>query len=233
MSEIIHILANYESRLADILRGRLPGYFIIRQHPVMPSSRILGSGRILLIDLGNPPREAHSDDVLSLSIGREVWLVYGDGQVSAHWLEAVHHNNVFLSYCGEERTQRGVQSLITSLLHRLAGPDSEEITRLVMAKEPNLKEELVHAVCAHPWLIRRPRNLAATLGRTLGYVKAQVHRFGYQRVEHFITHVRWVGFRQLLEVRGLPQQSAQYLMGIADKSNLRKQLRRATTRRND
>jgi hypothetical protein len=58
-------------------------------------------------------------------------------------------------------------------------------------------------------------------------VKRTLSGLGFQRVEHFMTYVRWVAFEQILAAHRLRPSLASRLAGITDLSNLKRQLSRA------
>lgn len=108
-------------------------------------------------------------------------------------------------------------------------PEPAAITALVLAREPALAPlgALVQLVCERPWHIRRPRDLAAACGHSVRTVRRQVGRVGFLRVEHFLTCVRHVALEQLATCLQLSLPAARRLVGIADRANARRQLRRA------
>jgi hypothetical protein len=108
-------------------------------------------------------------------------------------------------------------------------PAGGAIASLVLQREPALASlaTLVHLVCERPWQIRRPRDLAAACGHSVRTVRRQVARVGFLRVEHFLTCVRHVALEQLSACLHLTLPQARRLVGIADRANARRQLRRA------
>jgi hypothetical protein len=123
----------------------------------------------------------------------------------------------------------GFDAVATALLRRIVGPTGPEIAALVLAREPGLADvaPLVRVVCERAWEVRHPRQLAAALGTRLTTVKRTLAGLGFERVEHFMTYVRWVAFEQITSAHRLRPSHAGRLAGITDLSNLRRQLNRA------
>jgi hypothetical protein len=108
-------------------------------------------------------------------------------------------------------------------------PAGSAIASLVLQREPALAslDTLVRLVCERPWQIRRPRDLAAACGHSVRTVRRRVAKVGFLRVEHFLTCVRHVALEQLSTCLHLTLPQARRLVGIADRANARRQLRRA------
>jgi hypothetical protein len=90
----------------------------------------------------------------------------------------------------------------------------------------------VAIVCAHPWLVRRPRDLADLSHTSLRILKLDCLNLGFTRVEHFIVYVRAIAYEQLV-ARGLSARDARRISGFSDPSNMRRHLRRALRRSPD
>jgi RND family efflux transporter MFP subunit len=225
----LHVVAPDRSALVAVLEERLGRHTRVRHHATLPPVRTLGSADLLVIDLDDGRHSPDPRQLLPLLARLEVWLVYGDCTVSAHWLDAARWPNVHFVHCDEMERAAGLQSLTASLLQRVAGPSSAEIAALVLAREPGLEEvePLVRAVCEGPWEVRHPAQLAAAAAISLAAVKRTLEALGFDRVEHFITYVRWVVFEQLVGVHRLRVPLARRLAGIGDPSNLRRQMERA------
>ncbi|MDP3938066.1 MAG: hypothetical protein Q8R92_08005 [Deltaproteobacteria bacterium] len=225
----LHVVAPDRSALVAVLEERLGRHTRVRHHARPPPVRTLGSADLLVVDLDDGPHSRDPRQLLPVLARLEVWLVYGDCTVSAHWLDAARWPNVHFVYCGEKERAAGLQSLTASLLQRVAGPSSAEIAALVLAREPGLEEvePLVRAVCEGSWEVRHPAQLAAAAAISLATVKRTLEALGFGRVEHFITYVRWVVFEQLVRVHRLRVPLARRLAGIGDPSNLRRQMERA------
>lgn len=70
------------------------------------------------------------------------------------------------------------------------------------------------------------RDLAFRAGIQRSVLRAQCARIGLQRVEHFITLVRWLAFEFLTGTREMSAGRARVVVGISDPSNFRRQLGR-------
>ncbi|HWO88002.1 MAG TPA: hypothetical protein VNL98_02510 [Gemmatimonadales bacterium] len=104
----------------------------------------------------------------------------------------------------------------------------EELTRRYPRLLP--ARDLVELVCADPWLVRRPRDLAARAGLDLRELRGRVRELEFRRVEHFILFVRLALREYLVTTRRVRPHTAHLLVGISDLSNLRRQVRRASPR---
>jgi hypothetical protein len=206
------------------LEERLGRHARVLHHAGLPGAKAVRSTDILVIDLDDAPESPDAATLLPLLTRLEVWLVAGARAVSPGWLEAVRWPGVKLTH-GEE----GFDAVATALLRRIVGPSGSEIAALVLAREPGLADvaSLVRAVCERAWEVRHPRQLAAALGTRLTTLKRTLSALGFERVEHFMTYVRWVAFEQIMAAHRLRAPLASRLAGITDLSNLRRQLSRA------
>ncbi|MDP3911348.1 MAG: efflux RND transporter periplasmic adaptor subunit [Gemmatimonadales bacterium] len=193
--------------------------------------RTFGPEDLLVIDLDDPSQMPDPRRLLSLLSHHDIWLAYGDRTIAARWLDTIHWPNLYFVHCDGMDRAAGLRTLVSSVLQRVVGPTAQDLTSLVLARDPGLApaRELTQAVCERPWDIRWPAQLAAAVGRPLRAIKRALHPLGFSRVEHFITFVRWVAFEQLVAVRRLSVSRAKRLAGIADSSNLRRQLARVRT----
>jgi hypothetical protein len=206
------------------LEERLGRHARVQHHVGLPGAKAVHSADILVIDLDDAPESPDAPNLLPLLTRLEVWLVAGERPVSPGWLDAVRWPGVKLTH-GEG----GFDAVASALLRRIVGPGGPEIAALVLAREPGLAEvaPLVHAVCERAWEVRHPRQLAAALGTRLPALKRTLSALGFERVEHFMTYVRWVAFEQIMAAHRLRAPLASRLAGITDLSNLRRQLDRA------
>lgn len=223
----LHVVARGRTTLFTLLNEHLGRAVRIRQHLTVPPVRTLGSADVLIVDLDDLQHQPIPRNLLPFLDQHEVWLAYGNGSVSAQWLEAAHWPNLHFVHCDTMSRAAGLRTLVASLVKRFLGPSGDEIAGLVLAREQRLRsvDPLVRAICASPWEIRHPSQLATTVGIGLSTIKRSLSELGFSRVEHFITYVRWSAFEQLV-ARGLRIPVAQHLTGIADRSNQRRQLDR-------
>jgi hypothetical protein len=220
----VHVVASARTSLLKGLEERLDGHAHVQHHVGLPGAKTVRSTDILVIELDGAPESPDAATLLPLLTRLEVWLVAGTRAVSTGWLDAVRWPGVKLTH-GEG----GVDAVATVLLRRIMGPSGSEIAALVLARERGLADvaQLVRAVCERAWEVRHPRQLAAALGTRLATVKRTLSGLGFQRVEHFMTYVRWVAFEQILAAHRLRPSLASRLAGITDLSNLKRQLSRA------
>ena len=133
-------------------------------------------------------------------------------------------------HCDAAERSSGFDTVAAALTRRIVGPSGSEIAALVLASESGLTGDIaamVRVVCERSWELRHPKQLAAALGMRLPAVKGALAALGFERVEHFMTYVRWVAFEQIMAVHRLKAPLASRLAGITDLSNLRRQMSRA------
>jgi hypothetical protein len=222
----VHVVASARTSLLTGLEERLEGHAHVQHHVELPGAKTVRSTDILVIDLDDTPESPDAATLLPLLTRLEVWLIAGQRAVSPGWLEAVRWPGVKLTHSD---AAGGFDAVATALLRRIVGPSGPEIAALVLAREPGLAEvaPLVRAVCERAWEVRHPKQLAAALGTRLTTVKRTLAGLGFERVEHFMTYVRWVAFEQITSAHRLRPPHAGRLAGITDLSNLRRQLNRA------
>ena len=229
----VHVVASARTSLLTGLEERLGSHARVQHHVALPGAKAVHSTDILVIDLDDAPDSPDAPNLLPLLTRLEVWLVAGERAVSPGWLDAVRWPGVKLTHCDTTERAAGFDTVASALLRRIEGPTGPEIAALVLAREPGLAGEgggiapMVRVVCERSWEVRHPKQLAAALGMRLTAVKRELSRLGFDRVEHFMTYVRWVAFEQIMAVHRLRAPLASRLAGITDLSNLRRQLNRA------
>jgi hypothetical protein len=227
----VHVVASARTSLLAGLEQRLQGHAHVQQHAGLPSPKAVRSTDILVIDLDEAAESPDAATLLPLLTRLEVWLVAGERAVSPGWLDAVRWPGVKLTHSAATGAEQGggLDAVATALLRRIAGPSGTEIAALVLAREPGLVEvaPMVRVLCERAWEVRHPRQLAAALGTRLTTVKRTLVGLGFERVEHFMTYVRWVAFEQIMAAHRLRAPLASRLAGITDLSNLRRQMSRA------
>lgn len=161
------------------------------------------------------------------------WLlvVLAESQaVPARVVEALHHANARLVVLRQAEIV-DYNPVIAHLEHHLIRPaEPWDLVEAVLLSAPMLAplRELVATVLAHPWRIRRPRDLAIVSRCTRGELKRRCADAGLTRVEHLVSLVRWLGFDHLVKVRHMAPWRARLIVGVPDRSNLLRQVARAT-----
>jgi len=194
-----------------------------------PSS--ISTHDLVIVDLTvshNPPPPR---TVTSLLDHVEVWLVVGGMPVDPGWVDRARHPRVRVISINTVIGDQAYKALITALLERYAGPLYEIDAERLLELEPALRPvaPYVRLVCGHPWLVRRPRDLADLAHCSLRTLKLHCLAIGFTRVEHFILYVRAIAYEQLI-ARGLHARDARRLSGFTDPSNMRRHVRRALRR---
>lgn len=227
----VHVVASARTSLLAGLEERLGRHARVQHHIALPSPKSVHSTDILVIDLDDAGESPDAANLLPLLTRLDVWLVAGARGVGPGWEDAVRWPGVKLTHCDSAERSAGFDTVAASLLRRIVGPTGEEIASLVLAREPGLTGEeiapMVRVVCQRSWELRHPKQLAAALGVRLPALKRTLAELGFERVEHFMTYVRWVAFEQIMAVHRLRAPLASRLAGITDLSNLRRQLGRA------
>ncbi len=227
----VHVVASARTSLLAGLEERLARHARVQHHTTLPSAKTVHSTDILVIDLDNAPESPDAHNLLPLLTRLDVWLVAGERGVGSGWVDAVNWPGVKLTHCDAAERESGFDTVASALLRRIVGPTGPEIAALVLAREPGLAGEqiapMVRVVCERSWELRHPKQLAAAMGQRLLAVKRLLAEIGFERVEHFMTYVRWVAFEQIMAVHRLRAPLASRLAGITDLSNLRRQLSRA------
>lgn len=223
----LHVVAPHCKTLAAILHRHVGRFARVREHTILPLCSTVPTGDILVVQL---------DSTIALEPrrlgpflnGHEVWLAYSEGRISARWLEMPHSPNVHFVHCESLDHESGCRALATALEQYFLESEATNIVGLVTANEPRLNavQDLVRTICEHPWQVRRPADLAAKTGKHLVHIKRAIASLDFKRVEHFITYVRWVAREQLVVVKRIQPAIAEHLTGIADRSNLRRQVAR-------
>ena len=226
----VHVVASAHTSLLAGLEGRLGRHARLQHHVALPGPKAVHSTDILVIDLDDAPESPDAHTLLPLLTRLEVWLVAGERGVSPSWQDAVRWPGVKLTRCDTAERASGFDTVASALLRRIVGPSGSEIAALVLASESGLTGDIaamVRVVCERSWELRHPKQLAAALGMRLPAVKHSLAALGFERVEHFMTYVRWVAFEQIMVVHRLKAPLASRLAGITDLSNLRRQMSRA------
>ena len=89
-------------------------------------------------------------------------------------------------------------------------------------------DDLVQAVLNNPFGIRTARQLAEALRTTVAALEARCAPLHLTCLEHLITLVRWLSVEYLVNECHLTVCEAMYVLGIRDRSNFRRQWRRAS-----
>jgi len=227
----VHVVASARTSLLAGLEERLGRHARVQHHVALPGAKAVHSTDILVIDLDDAAESPDAHNLLPLLTRLEVWLVAGERGVGPGWQDAVRWPGVKLTHCDTTERATGFDTVASALLRRIVGPTGTEIAALVLAREPGLTGEeispMVRVVCERSWELRHPKQLAAALGIRLPALKSSLAQLGFERVEHFMTYVRWVAFEQIMAVHRLRAPLAGRLAGITDLSNLRRQMSRA------
>jgi len=227
----VHVVASARTSLLAGLEERLAQHARVQHHTTLPSAKTVHSTDVLVIDLDDAAESPDAHNLLPLLTRLDVWLVAGERGVGSGWADAVNWPGVKLTHCDAAERESGFDTVASALLRRIVGPTGPEIAALVLAREPGLAGEqiapMVRVVCERSWELRHPKQLAAAMGQRLLAVKRLLTEIGFERVEHFMTYVRWVAFEQIMAVHRLRAPLASRLAGITDLSNLRRQLSRA------
>ncbi len=161
--------------------------------------------------------------------GMELVLLLDDTQaVPASWLDYVASRRV------ETMTTGGAgptaYSKLAAMLRLRVERRRRGLVRAVVQRLPPPADKLADFVpylLRDPWAVRRPRDVAEAAGISCRELKQRCVDAGLERAEHLITVVRWLAFEHLTTEERLDRQRALDAVGVGDRSNFRKQVRRA------
>ncbi len=226
----IHVLARSSAGAFHALEAELPSAVPLCHWESMPPRHRVAQGDLLIVDLDDlPPGMGPGTLWRDGRAGVYLWLVTGDRPVAAGWLRLVYGGAAAVLHCPQMARLGGYAPLVAEVQVLLGEHGPLELARDVVRRAPILRrvEHLVEAVCRCPWEVRRPRDLARAVGVDPSQLRQLCRRVGFARIEHLIVFVR----AAMLEVLGrrsrVSRRLARHLAGVADPSNLRRQLSRA------
>jgi hypothetical protein len=226
---VIFLIANSKAPLHPLLSQGLGHVATVLFWGSAVQRLSVKSCSVVVVDLldGGPPIQPCA--LLPLASGATVWLVAGPRPVASDWLDLAHEPGVHVERCPPERVTEGLERVVAAIERALRGPTLQQLAALVLQREPRFlgAAELLTPILEHPWEIRHPRQLALRTGQSLSRLRETCRTLGFQRAEHFIVAVRMVAAEELMARDRLQPYAARRLVGIADLSNFRRQLRRA------
>lgn len=199
-----------------------------------PGPSAVAVNELVIVDLTATHSPVQPQTVTALLDRVEVWLAVGVAPVDPGWVDRARHARVRVIRVGTGGAGHLYDALISGLLERYRWPTCQIDAVRILTLEPSLRpaEPYVAVLCAHPWLVRRPRDLADVAHTSLRTLKLDCLALGFTRIEHFIIYVRAIAYEQLV-ARGLSSRDARRLSGFSDPSNMRRHLRRAMRRSPD
>lgn len=227
---IVYVVSGSPASIASCLQGTGVGrdaWMELRTTTRLPPAREKQEQDVVVIDLLYPspglcPPNATKDH------GRLYVLVVARQQsIPVAWVEFAILGSVELLTI--EPNSLKPFAPVAAAVERLRGrAPPPQVAGEVVMRNPCLRdlEDLVSTVLSFPWQIRQPRDLAFRAGIQRSVLRAQCARIGLQRVEHFITLVRWLAFEFLTGTREMSAGRARVVVGISDPSNFRRQLGR-------
>ena len=186
---------------------------------IIPDSLVVIDARKRL--LAEPPALRGADTDILVVVAR-------DTQVPAGWLEFLRRPDVQLVQAGHD-ADSCFNRLALLLRPRVAGHQETLIGAVVAGNRELLGrlEREVRAILSDPWGVRTPGDLAACVGTSVEFLGQRCARLGLRRVEHLLTLVRWLAFEHLVSRLGFKTRTALACVGMRDRSNFRRQWRRA------
>lgn len=231
MGAIVHLVCDPGNSLVAALRAGLVGRARLRVWGRLPPPDECAIGDLLVIDLEDVGARSPSPKTAASLQRAQVILAFGEHSLDPWWAEAMRDPAISAVRLSGSERRRSVRSVVTLVLQELRGPLPDAVTELVLSREPTLRplSACVASVCEHPWDIRRPADLAASVHLSLRVVRHHCRALGFSRVEHFILCVRMVAYEQLVARARVTPKLARRLVGLTDDwSNLRRQVKRAT-----
>ncbi len=149
-------------------------------------------------------------------------------RVPAAWLAVAHEPRVelLLASSGDSIDEARLRGTVARVLEHAR----ERVVAGVLRRCRSLfqeRESVVRALVADPWGIRLPRDLARALGVSLAELKHTCLPTQLSRPQHVLTLVRWCAYEFLTLEAHLSPVRALEAVGVRDRSDFRRQLRRA------
>lgn len=226
------MLVHQAGLFSSAVRSALSATADVRVWEGLPPARAVAATDIVVVDLDPLAGTIDPGRLRSFLTHASLFLVVGDRPIEPEWVELTSNPHVRTIRCGAGARATGSLPIVAELAAKLRGPSAEQVATLVLDPEPALRPlaHLVGTICADPWRVRRPRDLAHLSEGSLAQVKKSCASVGFSRVEHFIICVRAVAYEQLVARSRVPMAVARQLAGLRDVSNLRRHLRRALAR---
>lgn len=233
MLAAVHYVAPAKSLSISELRQALRNIVGISQARVVLSRDVACRGPILrdaiiVLDLDG----ATADNLKTMPAQRpsEGYLVVvaADWPIPASWIRFFQQPEVQVLLV-PERSWWIHPHLLAALRGRFGGLQAE-LVDAVNQRSGGLFQglsDVVAAIIRDPRTIRRPGDLAAALRIPREELERRLEPLMLGRVEHVLTAVRWLAFEHLTAARGWKVKEALHAVGIRDRSNLRRQWRRA------
>jgi hypothetical protein len=194
----------------------------------LPSVREIVWRSVIVVDLRNGP-DAVASALQTVELGAPSWVLIAESTqaVPASWLAVAHERNVQLLYISptdaldEPQLRAAVTAAQDQNLERLVAGVSQRCGGLFWGLD-----DLVRALVRDPWGIRRPHHLASALGISASKLRRMCAPLRQCRLEHVVTLVRWCAYEFLtLDCHVSPARALEPV-GVKDRSNFRRQVRR-------
>lgn len=229
----IHVISATRTGPAFAIDSLLGPRARVVRHSTWPAQGAFGGTDLVVLDLDDLPAVPVTFPLTTVQLWPRkvsVYLVAGEKAVAPGWLGIALQSGVQLINCSREERSKGFKPLVTRLVGHLDGPSAVDLTASILRHEPRLAsaEVMILSICASPWQVRRPVDLARATGWSVLLVKRMCRALGFTRIEHFITQVRMLALEAVVGGGSrVPLPLARNLVGITDPSNLRKQAKRA------
>jgi len=186
---------------------------------------------VLVIDLRDPhPVEPVESSRLGQGLAAAGVVLIGASKqsVPAGWLEVARQPNVqlLLTSPGDKMDEARLRSTVLQVLERSVERAVAGALRRCGHRFETF-QDLVRAVVADPWGIRRPRDLARVLGVSLPALRHMCEPLGLGRTDHVLTYIRWCAYEYLTVECHMSSARALEAVDVRDRSNFRRQVRRA------
>ncbi|MGD2135758.1 MAG: hypothetical protein PVF27_06340 [Gemmatimonadales bacterium] len=201
----------------------------VRPLAALPSVTELGWGCVVVVDLRDG-LDAVAAAVNARAIGATAWVLIARSEqaVPAPWLEVAHEENVQLLFVPSDDALD--EARLRAAVAAVREHNERRVVAGVLRRCGDLfsgLDDVVRVVLHDPWGIRRPHQLASALHLSVSRLRRRCARVGVPRLEHVITLVRWCACEFLISDCGMRSARAQEAVGVHDRSNFRRQVRRA------
>jgi hypothetical protein len=218
--------------LARELRQGCIGYAEVKALPDGPSGTVPASGDVLVVEAARPPTFLARGASRRVRRGVHMVLVTTRGAPVPTWTGWALPPPTMIVSCNRAAPGYGFGRAAVAVARLVGAPSAAQLTREIVEARPRLGllADLLRAVCEDPWVVRRPRDLAASAGVNRNDIVRRCERAGFARAEYFIAIARAELFRCLMECHGRRPMAACQLSGIGDRTNFRRVVARAKRR---
>jgi hypothetical protein len=191
-----------------------------------PSSSSLSTS-LLLLDLDRVDSSTPVPALNQLPIDSFA-IVYKNLSIPSEWLPLLRRQelNILSIASPHPLVHPQVASILRARIRNLA----MGLTNAVLERSTSLLgdcREMIQEILRNPWGIRTPKDLASALRISVADLRLRCSRMRISRSEHILTAIRCLALDYLIGEHQFTVRDAMRAVGIRDRSNFRRQWRRA------